>query len=428
MKVASSAALATLTVSVQEINADPLLQLIVKVASPLQLTVNKSKKATLSLELVSGTKLAQRNAIVRCLCGMGLHNALDGSPSALLGGHSAVVHSSPSHSIAIASITSWMSVADHSKTESSLDSLLKQVDAHLETRAFLIPSASMTVADIDMAALFLKKCTADELSSYANVQRWLRVVSAGLSKHDIKLPDKLATVPALSPPIFFYGTEEVEMPKKSRAPQGNANKGNQANTGNQGQRQAKKQQQKQPQQNQKKQQQQQQQASTFDVSALDIRVGKILKVWPHPDAEKLFCEEIDVGEEKPRQIASGLRPFYKDEELLNRRVVVLCNLKSRKLVGFPSHGMVLCASNADHTNVETMEPPANAKIGERLEFEGISGDPEPENKVAKKKIFESVAPDLKTNSEGVCEWKGAMSKTSDGPIKASKGMPHAQVA
>eukprot|EP00526_Cylindrotheca_closterium_P009740 CAMPEP_0113639960 /NCGR_PEP_ID=MMETSP0017_2-20120614/20970_1 /TAXON_ID=2856 /ORGANISM="Cylindrotheca closterium" /LENGTH=432 /DNA_ID=CAMNT_0000551213 /DNA_START=20 /DNA_END=1318 /DNA_ORIENTATION=- /assembly_acc=CAM_ASM_000147 len=432
MKVASAAALATLTVSVQEINADPLLQLIVKVASPLQLTVTKSKKATLSLELVSGTRLAQRNAIVRCLCGMGLHNALDGYPNALLGGHSAVVHSSPSHGIAIASITSWMSVADHSKTESSLDSLLKQVDSHLETRAFLTPSASMTVADVDMAALLLKKCSADELRGYANVQRWLRVVSAGLSKHDIKLPDKLTAVPAPGAPVFFYGTEEVEMPKKRQAPQGNANKGKQANAGNQGQnqgqKQAQKQKQKQPQQNQKKKQQQQQQAATFDVSALDIRVAKIVKVWAHPDAEKLFCEEIDVGEEMPRQIASGLRPFYKDEELLNRRVIVLCNLKSRKLVGFPSHGMVMCASNADHTKVECMEPPANAKIGERVEFEGISGDPEPENKVAKKKIFESVAPDLKTNAEGVCVWKGAMSKTSDGPIKASKGMPDAKVA
>ena len=157
-------------------------------------------------------------------------------------------------------------------------------------------------------------------------------------------------------------------------------------------------------------------------------MGKIVKVWPHPEAEKLFCEAIDVGEDSPRQIASGLRNFYKQEELENRRVVVLCNLKKRNLVGFPSHGMVLCASNAEHTAVECMEPPANAKIGERVLFDGFDGNPEPENKVAKKKIFESVAPDLKTNSDGVCVWKSAMSKTSDGPIKASKGMPNAQVS
>ena len=176
------------------------------------------------------------------------------------------------------------------------------------------------------------------------------------------------------------------------------------------------------------QQQQQKQAADWDVSALDIRVGKILKVWEHPEAEKLFCEEIDVGEDKPRQIASGLRPFYKQSELENQRVVVLCNLKARNLVGFPSHGMVLCASNDDHTEVQTMAPPPEAKIGERVMFEGLDGDPEAENKIAKKKVFEAVAPDLKTNDKGECVWKNAMSCTSGGPIKASKGMANAQVS
>merc|ERR1712070_4178 len=44
-----------------------------------------------------------------------------------------------------------------------------------------------------------------------------------------------------------------------------------------------------------------------DVSRLNIKVGKIVKVWHHPDAEKLYCEEIDLGESAPRTIASGLR-------------------------------------------------------------------------------------------------------------------------
>merc|ERR1712238_567821 len=96
--------------------------------------------------------------------------------------------------------------------------------------------------------------------------------------------------------------------------------------------------------NQPKQKQPAATATWVDISALDIRVGKIIKVWEH----------ADVGEDTPRQIASGLRPFYKTSDLEGRRVVVLCNLKKRNLVGFPSHGMVLCASNADHTAVECM--------------------------------------------------------------------------
>jgi len=100
--------------------------------------------------------------------------------------------------------------------------------------------------------------------------------------------------------------------------------------------------------------------------------------------------------------------------------------KARALVGFKSHGMVLCSSNADHTKVEIVSPPEGTKIGERVEFEGFEGkDPEPENKVAKKKIFEKLAPDLKTTADGVVMWKEATAKTSAGIIK---GMPGGQVA
>jgi aminoacyl tRNA synthase complex-interacting multifunctional protein 1 len=76
----------------------------------------------------------------------------------------------------------------------------------------------------------------------------------------------------------------------------------------------------------------------LDPTKLDIRVGIIVKAWEHPEAEKLFCEEIDVGEEKPRLIASGLRPFYSLAEMQGRRVLVLANLKARALVGFKSEG------------------------------------------------------------------------------------------
>ena len=178
----------------------------------------------------------------------------------------------------------------------------------------------------------------------------------------------------------------------------------------------------------KAKQQQQAAPAELNISALDIRVGKILKAWNHEEAEKLYCEEVDVGEDKPRQIASGLRPFYNLEEMQGRTVLVLCNLKARNLVGFPSHGMVMCASNDDHTKVEFAVPPEGAKIGERVMFEGHDGEPEAENKVAKKKMFEKLAPDLKTNADGVIEWKGATSKTSAGPCKAVNGMPNAQVA
>ena len=155
------------------------------------------------------------------------------------------------------------------------------------------------------------------------------------------------------------------------------------------------------------------------ISALDIRVGRILKVWEHEEAEKLYCEEIDVGEEEPRQIASGLRPYLAKEDMEGRLVLVLCNLKERKLVGFPSHGMVLCASNQEHTQVRLVNPPVDAKVGERVtvpdfDFESEEGAPFAENKIAKKKVFESLAPHLVTNKYGVPEFLGRPFLTSAG--------------
>jgi len=117
-------------------------------------------------------------------------------------------------------------------------------------------------------------------------------------------------------------------------------------------------------------------SDVIDVSKLDIRVGVITKAWMHEEADKLFCEEIDIGEEEgPRLIASGLRAHYNLEDLEGQRVLVLANLKTRKLVGFPSHGMVLCAASEDGSKVEFIEPPADAKIGERVMVDGFDGEP-----------------------------------------------------
>ena len=155
------------------------------------------------------------------------------------------------------------------------------------------------------------------------------------------------------------------------------------------------------------------------ITALDLRVGQITKVWEHPEADKLYCEEIDVGEDEPRQVASGLRPYLQASDLEGRKVLVLCNLKARKMVGFPSHGMVLCASNSDHSVVKLVSPPADAVVGERVmvpEVTGADDDDEPyaENKVGKKKIFEKIAPHLVTNAYGVPEFLGRPFMTSAG--------------
>lgn len=160
------------------------------------------------------------------------------------------------------------------------------------------------------------------------------------------------------------------------------------------------------------------------ITSLDIRVGIIKRVWEHPEADKLYCEEIDIGEEQPRQIASGLRPYMKAEDMEGRKVLVLCNLKERKMLGFPSHGMVLCASNKEHSDVKFVNPPIDAKVGERVmipdfDFEGEAGVPMKENPMAKKKVFEKIAPFLLTNKYGIPEFLGRPFMTSAGVCTSS---------
>ncbi|KAK9915773.1 hypothetical protein WJX75_003978 [Coccomyxa subellipsoidea] len=154
------------------------------------------------------------------------------------------------------------------------------------------------------------------------------------------------------------------------------------------------------------------------VDMLDIRVGQVVKVDRHPDADSLYVEEIDIGEEQPRQIVSGLVAFVPVEEMLGRRVLVLANLKPAKLRGILSSGMVLCASNDAHDKVEPCLVPEGVEIGERVVFEGFEGAPEPVLN-PKKKLWEKIAPELTTNADGVAVYKDIPFMTSNGPITSS---------
>ena len=134
----------------------------------------------------------------------------------------------------------------------------------------------------------------------------------------------------------------------------------------------------------------------MDPSKLDIRVGYVVKCWNHPDSEKLLCEEIDVnGDGTTRTIASGLRAFYTAEQVQGRHVIVLCNLKERSMAGFKSQGMVLCTANEDHSAVQLLCPTAEnntLKAGDKVVFPGFNGEPMIPNQLAKKKVFEKLAP------------------------------------
>ena len=104
-------------------------------------------------------------------------------------------------------------------------------------------------------------------------------------------------------------------------------------------------------------------------------------------------------------VVSGLVDFMPAEALINRRVLLICNLKPAKMRNVESSAMVMAASNDDHTKVELLTPPEGCAIGERVSFAGFEGEPlAPSSKSgweAVRKAWEAVQPELTTSKDRV---------------------------
>lgn len=158
-----------------------------------------------------------------------------------------------------------------------------------------------------------------------------------------------------------------------------------------------------------------------ELSRLEVRVGVIREICAHPDADTLYVEQVDVGEESgPRTIVSGLVKYIPEDELVGKRVVVLCNLKPRAMRGVTSHGMLLCASNEDHTQVDPLSPPEDAEIGTLIQFEGHKANAHvaPGNRASK--AFDRVADQLRCGEDGIARFDNTPFMTEQGPCVSLK--------
>ncbi len=101
---------------------------------------------------------------------------------------------------------------------------------------------------------------------------------------------------------------------------------------------------------------------------VDIRVGKIINVENHPDAEKLYIVKVNLGNEI-RTLVAGLKNYYTPEELMNRVVLVLYNLEPAVLRGVKSEGMLLAAD--DGNTVSLLTPVDDVPLGSKVAASGI---------------------------------------------------------
>ena len=99
-----------------------------------------------------------------------------------------------------------------------------------------------------------------------------------------------------------------------------------------------------------------------DFGKVQLKVGVILDCKKVEKADKLLCSTVDLGEEKPRTIVSGIAKYYPPEQMVGKKVVVVANLKPVKLRGILSQGMLLCAQDKDG-NLTLLKPEGDMPAG-----------------------------------------------------------------
>ncbi|MEO8574826.1 MAG: methionine--tRNA ligase [Pyrinomonadaceae bacterium] len=103
-----------------------------------------------------------------------------------------------------------------------------------------------------------------------------------------------------------------------------------------------------------------------DFLKVELRVGEIKVAERVPKADKLLRLEVDLGEAQPRQILAGLAEYYEPEKLIGRKVVVVANLKPRKMRGLESQGMICAASLSEEDTPALATFLEDVQIGARL--------------------------------------------------------------
>jgi len=166
-------------------------------------------------------------------------------------------------------------------------------------------------------------------------------------------------------------------------------------------------------------------------SKLDVRVGRVVEAWPHPEADRLFVERIDVGDpEGPRQIVSGLREHYTLEQFIGRNLLALCNMKPARLKNVESHGMVLCAKDPANNVVELLAVPDECSVGDRVLPHEVPDSYKPVSAelVKRGKNWEAVAERLCTDTGCVACFDGIPLCVGSGAWLVASNLPNAPIS
>lgn len=154
----------------------------------------------------------------------------------------------------------------------------------------------------------------------------------------------------------------------------------------------------------------------------DFRIAKILECEKHPNADSMWLEKVEMGDNKPRQVISGLVNYVPLNKMIGAVIVAFANLKPANLRKIKSEAMVFCAKDTEQNKVEFMKPPEGAIPGERIWLEGMKSEFEnstPDKSInckKKKAIWHKLMPHLRTNENLEMTLAGVRFLCSAGPI------------
>jgi len=96
------------------------------------------------------------------------------------------------------------------------------------------------------------------------------------------------------------------------------------------------------------------QISFEEWKKIDLRIAKIIDVKDHPNADRLYIIKVSLGNEE-RTIVAGIKPWYKKEELIGKKIVIIANLQPKNLRGIESKGMLLAAEHENNVVLLTVD-------------------------------------------------------------------------
>ncbi|KAJ2810231.1 G4 quadruplex nucleic acid binding protein, partial [Coemansia sp. 'formosensis'] len=287
-----------------------------------------------------------------------------------------------------ADVSQWMTMsARHGPSERQ--AFAQMINNHLANKTYLV-SNYLSLADIiafGNVYAFMESLSGQKRFNWSGFSRWFDLI-----QH---------TVPACALAKAGLKIVEIDLNAPTPAKKQVATTGDKAEQPTGAQPKAARQDKK---EKEKKQPAAAKEETKIVPSMIDLRVGHILDVQKHPDADSLYVEKIDVGEDEPRTVVSGLVRFIPIEQMQNRDVVLVCNLKPAAMRGVKSFAMVLCATSPDGNTVEFVEPPKGSKPGDRVYFEGYENGTPEEVLKPKQKVFETIQPGLFTDDNREAGW------------------------